>query len=70
MLIGYSGGPNGGENTVKHLEAVAQTVGLKTEQTAVKIPSAWKAFDSNGTLIDKNLEKSLIAAIKNLMAKV
>lgn len=66
-LIGYSGGPSGASNALAQLRQVILALQMIPVETTIKIPSAWKAFDSKGNMENKNFESELNRMVSDLI---
>jgi len=67
-FVGYSGGSSGGSSAIAQLRQVAAGLEMVTVATDIKIPSAWKAFDTKGNLENKNIESELNTLIDQVIA--
>lgn len=70
-VIGYSGGPSGGESMIMQLKEVFEELQMIPAATCVKIPYSWKAFNPQGELVDlfvveKDLNKMVDELVKAL----
>jgi NAD(P)H-dependent FMN reductase len=66
-FVGYSGGPSGGANAIAQLHNVARALKMIPLTDAITIPSAWKALDTRGNLIDRNIVNELDTMIDQLI---
>lgn len=66
-FVGYSGGPAGGANAIAQLRQVAQGFKMIPVEAEIMIPSAWKAFDTKGKLVNQHVEDELNAMIDQLI---
>ena len=66
-LVTYSGGPSGGARVYAQLKEVL-THGLKMVLAPkhIMIPSSYKAFNADGSLADRSIEKQINEIIKQL----
>jgi NAD(P)H-dependent FMN reductase len=58
-LVGVAGGSIGAINSLNALRTVGRSLRAWVIPNQVSIPQAWKAFDDEGQLKDKNLEERL-----------
>ena len=65
-FVGYSGGPSGGASVVAQLRTVTQALKMISTFDDIKIPCAWKAFDQEGDLADKNIVLQLHVIIDQI----
>jgi NAD(P)H-dependent FMN reductase len=66
-VIGYSGGPSGGEIMIKQLQQVFEELQMISVATSIKIPNSWKAFNDQGDLINLSaIEKDLNKMVDEL----
>lgn len=66
-FVGYSGGPSGGSSAIAQLRQVVTALGMVPVATEVKIPTAWKAFDANGKLVNK---EALVSEITKMLGQL
>jgi NAD(P)H-dependent FMN reductase len=67
-FVGYSGGPTGGSSAIAQLRQVAKTLQMIPIDVEINIPMAWKVFDQDGNLLDKNIEPQLNNMIDAIIA--
>jgi NAD(P)H-dependent FMN reductase len=67
-FIGYSGGASGGTSAIAQLRDVARAFQMIPVSSAINIPSAWKALDLHGNLVDTTIEQKLNTLIDQLRA--
>ncbi len=51
-VVGYSGGPSGGESMIAQLKEVFEELKMISVATSIKIPYSWKAFNQDGDLVE------------------
>ena len=67
-VIGYSGGPSGGEIMIKQLLSVFEELQMIPVATSIKIPYSWKAFNDQGDLVNLSaIEKDLNKMVDELV---
>lgn len=67
-MVVYSGGPSGGTNVLEQLNQVAERLKMIPITTAIKIPTTWKAFDTNGDFIDTSITQSFERMLNELIS--
>lgn len=68
-FVSYSGGKSGGTTACGQLKAVVKTLKMNPVDLEINIPSSWKAFDENGQLVDKTIEKKFTDILEALIKK-
>lgn len=66
-FVGYSGGLSGGTGAIKQLRDVVLELKMKPIDLDIKIATSWKAFDQEGSLVDKTIESRLNSIINELI---
>lgn len=69
-FVGYSGGPSGGACAVAQLMDVARAVKMIPVTSIIAIPQAWKAVDTQGNLVNMNIQSELNSMIDQLIKKM
>jgi NAD(P)H-dependent FMN reductase len=67
ILMSASGGPDGGAYLLNHLKEVMQIVGCNVISNKIAIPSSHTAFNNEGNLIDKTLNKLVESELSKLL---
>jgi NAD(P)H-dependent FMN reductase len=66
-FVGYSGGSSGGAHAVAQLHDVALALEMIPVTCVITIPSAWKALDTKGNLINMNIASELNTMVDQLI---
>ena len=69
-FVGYSGGSSGGTSAVAQLQDVTRAVKMIPVTCVITIPSAWKALDTRGKLINVNIENELNVMVDQLITSM
>jgi NAD(P)H-dependent FMN reductase len=67
-LVVYSGGPSGGASVLAQLSQIADAFKMNVVANSVKIPSSWKAFDSNDAFVDVTIAHQCELMLDQLIA--
>jgi len=69
-LVGYSGGPSGGSFVLSSLGPVMDELKMILVDTVITIPTAWKALDAQGNLLDASIEATLNAMVDQIIQNI
>lgn len=67
-LVGHSGGPSGGTSVLAQMRTVTKAFKMIPVMAEIKIPSSWKALDTQGNLVDQTIPAQLNTLIDQLIA--
>lgn len=69
-FVGYSGGPSGGAGVISQFDPVVRELKMIPISTRITIPTAWKAFDQQGNLLDASIPGTLHSMVNELIAHI
>jgi NAD(P)H-dependent FMN reductase len=67
-FVGYSGGATGGNSAIAQLRTVTDALKMDSIAQTITIPTAWKAFDKKGNLLNTAIEKDVNEVVDQLVA--
>lgn len=69
-LVSYSGGPSGGAYVISSLRPVMEELKMILVEPVITIPTAWKAIDVQGKLLDTSIEGTLNTMVDQIVKHV
>jgi NAD(P)H-dependent FMN reductase len=69
-LVSYSGGPSGGSFVVSSLRPVMDELKMILVDSVISIPTAWKALDAQGNLLDATIEGTLNTMVDHIIQNI